>query len=260
MPFVTAADGVRLAYRLLEPAALSSAPPVLLLHGFAGSAEANWVRTGVAQALLAAGRPVVLADARGHGHSDKPREVDSYAGSVLVDDAVTVLAAVPAEAVDVVGYSMGAFTAARMLPHRAVRSVVLAGVGDGVLAARDRESQEAVAAAMLAESPTGVRDRLGRRLRRYAEWSGGDRAALAAAQRGASFAQPATVVDAGVPTLVLAGERDDVVGSPAELARRIPGARMRLVPGTHMTAPAQPELAAALVEFLEDVDAGRVAA
>ncbi|MGN6330162.1 MAG: alpha/beta fold hydrolase [Motilibacteraceae bacterium] len=259
MPFVTAPDGVRVAYRLLEPAALSAAPPVLLLHGFAGSAEANWVRTGVVDALLAAGRPVVLADARGHGASDKPREVASYAGSVLVDDAVAVLGSLPAETVDVVGYSMGAFTAARMA-HRALRSVVLAGVGDGVLSARDRESQEAVAAAMLAESPTGIRDRLGRRLRRYAEWSGGDRAALAAAQRGASFAQPATILDAGVPTLVLAGERDDVVGSPAELARRIPGARLRLVPGTHMTAPAQPAFAAAIVEFLEDVDAGRLAA
>ncbi|HEU4676738.1 MAG TPA: alpha/beta fold hydrolase [Motilibacteraceae bacterium] len=259
MPFVTAPDGVRLHYELREPPALASAPPVLLLHGFAGSAVTNWARTGVVDPLLAAGRPVVLADARGHGRSDKPREVSSYAGSVLVDDAMAVLEALPAEAVDVVGYSMGAFTAARM-SHRRMRSVVLAGVGDGVLAARDADSQQAVAAAMLADDPAEVRDRLGRRLRRYAEWSGGDLRALAAAQRGASFAQPATVVDAGLPTLVLAGERDDVVGRPAELARRIPGARLALVSGTHMTAPAQPAFAAALVDFLEDVDAGRAAA
>ncbi len=252
MPYVTARDGVRLAFDLVESPAGMTLPPVLLLHGFAGSADANWVRTGVLDALLDAGRPVLLADARGHGRSGRPHDPAAYAGSVLVDDVTTLVDALGLDEVDVAGYSMGAFVAARLVPRPWVRCVVLAGVGDAALSALDAARREAVAAAML--TPTAVSDPLARLLRRYADSVGADREALAAAQRGADFSAPATVSRAGIPTLVLAGERDRAVGDPAALARAIPGARLRRVPGDHLSAPTRPAFAAALASFLATVD------
>ncbi|WP_170323673.1 alpha/beta fold hydrolase [Cryptosporangium phraense] len=243
--YLVARDGLRLSYDVLP----ADGPTVVLLHGFAGTAEANWVRTGVAGALHRAGRRVVLPDARGHGHSDRPHQDTAYTGGVFVTDVEDLLDRLGTP-VDLVGYSMGAFTAARVVPHPQVRSVVLAGVGDAVLHPRECRSREAIATAMLADST----DPLGHRLRRYADLLGADRQALAAAQRGAAFDEPAGVRLGRTPVLVLAGEDDRAVGDPAALAAAIPGARLALVPGDHMTAPADPAFAAALLAYLQSND------
>jgi pimeloyl-ACP methyl ester carboxylesterase len=47
-------DEIEIAYR--EWGDDTSSPPVVLHHGFAAHAEANWVLPGVVEALLAAGR------------------------------------------------------------------------------------------------------------------------------------------------------------------------------------------------------------
>lgn len=253
-PRITAPDGCPLAYDLVESPSSMATPPVLLLHGFAGSSEANWVRTGVVDALHAAGRPALLTDARGHGHSGRPHDPAAYRSRRLIDDVALLLDTLALPDVDVVGYSMGAFTAARLVPHRRVRSVVLAGVGDDVLRPRPAESRATIADALLAAPGSRVADPLARLLRRYAEIVGADREALAAAQTGATFGEPATVVTAGLPTLVLAGDRDRTVGDPAALARAIPGAALTLVPGHHISAPSAPEFAAAVTAFLVGVD------
>lgn len=53
-----------------------------------------------------------------------------------------------------------------------------------------------------------------------------------------------------VPTEVLAGDRDDFVGSPTDLAARIPGATARTVPGDHLTAVVSAEFPVAVAEFV----------
>jgi pimeloyl-ACP methyl ester carboxylesterase len=59
-----------------------------------------------------------------------------------------------------------------------------------------------------------------------------------------------------VPALVLTGESDSLVGSPADLAARIPGATSRTVPGEHPDAMRSPAFAAAVVEFLTHAPRG----
>src|SRR5262245_8189235 len=63
----TASDGVKIHY--IE---MGHGTPVILIHGYTGSAEGNWCANGVADAL-AKNHRVVAIDCRNHGKSDKPQ-------------------------------------------------------------------------------------------------------------------------------------------------------------------------------------------
>ncbi|MCM3882722.1 alpha/beta fold hydrolase [Frankia sp. R82] len=98
--------------------------PLVLVHGIAGSAE-DWaaVATG-----LAASRPVVAYDHRGHGASGWACGGRSeYTFDLLFADLVAVLAALGPAPVDLLGHSMGGVIALRYaLEHpRRVRSLIL---------------------------------------------------------------------------------------------------------------------------------------
>jgi pimeloyl-ACP methyl ester carboxylesterase len=58
--------------------------PVVLIHGFSSSLDANWGQTRVIDALAKYFRVVAL-DCRGHGKSDKPHDAASY-GLAMIDD------------------------------------------------------------------------------------------------------------------------------------------------------------------------------
>ena len=80
----------------------------MLHHGFVANADANWVATGVVEALLAAGRRVVAPDARGHGRSEKPHDPARYGEQRMARDLAVLFDLIGAPRVDLVGYSMGA--------------------------------------------------------------------------------------------------------------------------------------------------------
>jgi pimeloyl-ACP methyl ester carboxylesterase len=70
-------------------------------------------RPGVVRALLAAGARVVLPDMRGFGASDKPREKEAYQNFAMARDVMALIEHLSLDAVDIVGFSMGAGTALR---------------------------------------------------------------------------------------------------------------------------------------------------
>jgi pimeloyl-ACP methyl ester carboxylesterase len=79
--------------------------------------------------VLADEHRLVFADHRGHGRSDKPHDVDSYALKARVGDAVAVLDRVGLERAHVLGFSWGArlgFAIGEHAPER-VQSLVLCG-------------------------------------------------------------------------------------------------------------------------------------
>lgn len=279
----TAADGVPIAFDVV-----GSGPDVVLHHGFAADSALNWVQPGVVDALVAAGRRVITFDARGHGRSGKPHDPGAYEGMVMVDDVRGLLDHLGVEAVDVVGYSMGGLvTAALMVSEPRVRSAVLGGVGrrlvlaasgagggDGARGAAEKTEKSrpansddgggaahaggvelafgAIADALEADDPTTIADEQGRNFRAFADITGADRRALAALQRS----RRAPLVDlsaVAIPVLVLAGDRDELVGDPAELADAIPGAELVVVSGDHLQAVFDPAFTKAIVEFLERV-------
>jgi len=234
-----------------------SGPVAVLVHGFASSQHGNWQAPGVVGALTAAGRRVVALDCRGHGQSDKPHDPAAYGGTAMADDVIALIDHLGLDAVDLVGYSMGGFIAASLLvrhPER-LRSVVLAGVGDAILAGglpRGRSQQ--IADALDAAPGTRAEDKVARGFRVFAERTGNDLQALAASQRGRGGGYDAAKLrDVRLPVLVLLGEDDALVAPADGLAAAIPGARLVRVPGDHLTAVGSPRFREAIVDFLARV-------
>ena len=89
-------------------------------------------RAGILPVLPSAGARTILPDMRGFGASGKPREMTVYADSAMAKDVIALIAYLHLDSVDIIGFSMGAGTAARllMLGPPQVKSAILAGIGD----------------------------------------------------------------------------------------------------------------------------------
>jgi pimeloyl-ACP methyl ester carboxylesterase len=216
-----------------------------MLHGFLANAELNFFGPGIAAALADAGRRVIAPDLRGHGRSFQADDPALFPLDVLARDASELVTHMGMTDYDVVGYSMGARAAVRMLVHGArPRRCVLGGMGaSGVL---DPNSRIAFFKRALAAAPTGEPSRMHDLMR----WSGADPRQMALVLD----TQPPTTRDelAGVttPILVLSGQSDDDNGSAEELAALLPNARAQRTPGAHGNAVLAPEFAAAIRDFL----------
>ena len=103
--------------------------PVLVLHGFTGSAAAMAPLTS----LLEQWR-VIVPDLVGHGRSDVPATSEAYTVAAMTNQLAGLLDELGHDAVNVVGYSMGGRIALNMgcaAPER-VRSLVLIGATPGI--------------------------------------------------------------------------------------------------------------------------------
>ena len=120
-----ASDGTRIHY--LEK---GRGTPVLLIHGYTGSARGNWFSNGVADALAATNR-VVAIDVRGHGESDKPHTAAAY-GARIWQDAIELLDYLGIERAHVHGYSMGGAITTQLLAHAPERFITASYGGSGV--------------------------------------------------------------------------------------------------------------------------------
>jgi pimeloyl-ACP methyl ester carboxylesterase len=244
-------DGAGIAYTVA-----GIGPDVVLLHGFAADHQVNWVGPGVVDALVGAGRRVIALDARGHGQSDKPHDPAAYENDAMVRDARALLDHLGVERVDVVGYSMGALVSTRLVPDEPrARSCVLGGIGGRVRGSRgfSDERRALLADALETDDVAGIADASARGFRAFADSTGADRLALAAIQRAATPIAKTRLDAINVPTMVIAGDKDDLAGSPQALADRIPGAIARVIKGTHLGAVADPAFPASIVEFVTSV-------
>jgi 2-succinyl-6-hydroxy-2,4-cyclohexadiene-1-carboxylate synthase len=123
-----------------------SGPPLVLLHGFTGSA-AGW--TPLVDAL-APEYTTLAVDIVGHGQSDAPADIDRYRMRRCVDDLVAAVRALGHDRATWIGYSMGGRTALQVAVHRpeAVSALVLEGATAGLEGAERAsriESDEALA-------------------------------------------------------------------------------------------------------------------
>jgi len=243
----TTFDGISIAYD-----EMGDGPPVLMHHGFGSNSATNWVRPGLAAAVAEIGRTAILIDARGHGESDKPHEPAAYAQGAMARDVSVLFDELGVAEADVVGYSMGSFVALALAESDArVRSLVLGGAGLAQVTMGRSEQAERIAEALEAPDRKGIEDARAMAFRYFAEATGADRTALAAVMRAPGRAPGIDAIRAiSLPTLVVNGEQDTLIGPPAALAEVIPGATFQPVPGDHLSAVVKPEFREAIVGWL----------
>jgi pimeloyl-ACP methyl ester carboxylesterase len=247
----TASDGTEIVYDTWGGG--RPGVPIVLHHGFAASAEANWTGPGVTGKLLALGRPIVALDARGHGRSDKPHDPAAYAGGAMVGDVRTLIDHLGIASIDLVGYSMGAHVSLGVATEEnRLRSVVLGGIGGATVTGAPFDRSE-VADGLVAEDPRTITDVRARGFRRFADSTNADRHALAAVMRADRL--PPTGLDRiTVPCLVVVGREDDLAADVQGLVDAVPRATLVTVPGDHLGAVGEPAFAQALLDFLSAVE------
>ena len=246
--FVTATDGVRIAYEVQ-----GGGQPVVLVHGFGANRTITWANTGWYQTLTRAGRRVIAIDCRGHGESGKPHDIPSYEEGRMAADVATVLDALAISSADVMGYSMGAFLAVRLMHDRPSRvlGAVLAGIGENYFRLSPQES-ETIAQGLLAENPAAIADAKARDFRTFCERANNDLVALAACIRRERRTLTAPELKAlSQKALVVCGAEDTLAGSPEALARALGNARSIVIPKrNHHSTVGDRAYKDAVLEFL----------
>lgn len=220
-------------------------PPVLLVHGFASSADHGWRRTGWVDILEDEGRQVLAVDLPGHGTAPRWHDPARYAR--VGDHVLDAIAGF--DAVDAVGFSAGAqilLGLAARHPGRFHR-LVLIGIGGAVLA--PPADVEPLARALT--GPPDPENVVATLFRRLADTAGNDPAALAAFLRRPAWHPTAEdLAKVTSPVLLVIGDRDPAW--PADpLVAALPDARLHVLPrADHFATPTDMRCVQAAVEFI----------
>ena len=222
-------------------------PAVLLVHGFASSAEHNWRRPGWLDLLAEAGRETIAVDLLGHGRAPRPA---SPAGYEAVEAHVAA-AIGDREPVDAIGFSAGAQVLLRLAADRPGRFRRLALLGIGARALERGDPEPIIAALEGLRDDPDPENVHGMVFRRLAEGPGNDRAALIAflrrPQRPPSAAELARITG---PVLVVLGDQDPA-GPGDGLVAALPGARLVTLRGVdHFGTPSDVRCMQAVLDFL----------
>lgn len=223
-------DGLTLAYH-----EVGSGRPVVLLHGYISAARETWLHSGAADGLLTDGRRLIMPDLRGHGESARPHEADAYPADALVHDAQTLLAHLGLTDYDLVGYSLGARIAVRLMALGArPRRAVVGGTGlDPIVHAAGRGGSYRRMFARLGTAEPGTPEA---QLEAYMTSIDADPRALVHVLDTFVDTPVEAVAAVQVPTLVIAGQDDTDRGSVEDLAAALPRGQALRVPGDHLSA------------------------
>lgn len=246
-------DGFDFAYLDRQPAK-GKGDPVLLIHGFASSHYVNWVSPGWFKTLGDAGYRAIALDNLGHGSSSKSYEEADYTPQRMASDAAALLDHLGIERAHVMGYSMGARISAFLAlaePAR-VATLVFGGLGIGIVDGVG--DWDPIAAGLLAEDPAKTTHPRARAFRAFADQTRSDRRALAAciakSREQLTEDQLARIAQ---PTLIAVGTRDDIGGSPDELAALMPHATaFHIEDRDHMLAVGDKSFKKRVLEFYGD--------
>ena len=261
MPMVSSSDGTPVWFS----DSAGDGPAVVLLHGYSMTSVSNFEvsygpgadgRVGPTDApslhrrLLDAGARVVGVDARGHGRSGKSDDPGRYRGDAQANDVAAVIDELGVESVDIVGYSMGAFTAMRLFGFdTGLRSVSLCGSGppsiDGARGPHLLTIADCFRHGTWNEHPEMKVWRAQARLD-----SEHDFLSLAASAEGHEDPPVERLAKAACPVLVLNGGDDDG-GRAVALAALIPGARAAVIGhANHAMACSDEAFQSAVVDFV----------
>ena len=260
-----------------------SGPPLVLLHGFTGSAD-TW---GDLTATLAAEYTIIAPDLIGHGRSDAPADVERYWMPRAVADLVALVRQLGHERAAWLGYSLGGRTALQLVTHHpeAVEALILEGASPGIADDEERaarvRSDEAMAERIERDGVEAFVDtwervplfasqlalpaetRASIRATRTSNTATGLANSLRGMGAGAQDPLQDRVAAIEAPTLLIAGELDTkYVEIARDMARTMPDATMHAIEGAghaaHLERPAA--FQRPLLEFLRRAYPARVGA
>ena len=238
-------DGERLCYRIE-----GHGRPVVMLHGFLANSRFNWIEPGIAKAIAEAGFAAIMLDLRRHGGSDASEDPAAYPPDALARDGEALVAHLALTDYDLVGYSLGARTAMRMLVRGALpRRCVLGGMGDsGILgsAARGAFFADAISKGEASQHPQAAKI-----IHAMIARANLNPKAMLNVLGAQVQTAPAELARIETPILVVSGSEDNDNGDAETLASLLKNAEAQRVPGNHLSAVQAPELAQAITAFLK---------
>jgi 2-succinyl-6-hydroxy-2,4-cyclohexadiene-1-carboxylate synthase len=250
--------------------------PLMLLHGFTGSAQ-SWDDH---RAALSPRFRMIMPDLLGHGRSDAPSDPQRYPIERCVADLIAILDALEVERTHLLGYSMGGRVALAMAIEypRRIASLIMESASPGLAEASarqarvasdnalagliEREGMEAFVArwermplfASQERMPERARMRL--RAQRLANNPTGLANSLRGLGTGVQEPLWKRLGELEVPSLIMAGELDaKFVDIARAMAAAIRGRRLAIVAGAgHTIHLEQPDAFRQLViEFMDGV-------
>jgi pimeloyl-ACP methyl ester carboxylesterase len=217
--------------------------PVVLLHGFATSSARTWGENGWLDLLADVGRSPLPIDLLGHGTAEKPHDPSAYAAMEEL-----VLAQLPEEPVDGIGFSLGArvlLTLASDHPERFGR-LVLTGVGANLLRS---EGSDVIVQAI--EGTGDVTNPVVQYFAGLAAHPDVDRAALAACLRSPRpVLTPDRLARVDLPVRIVLGDKD-FAGPGEPLLEALPQAELVMLRNVdHFATPKDFGAIDAALDFL----------
>lgn len=241
--YFTTSDGVKIHFMVK-----GKGSPVILIHGYTGSAEGNWFSNGIADAL-AVNHMVIAIDCRNHGLSDKPQPM----GQGKAEDVIEMMDHLKIQKAHLHGYSMGGGIVGRlmaMIPDR----IITAGFGGSGIqevdpelrakAPKDKEGRDPQEDEASGKLRTRRATDLGITMEEYqkqlAERQERQRAALAAAREQAPTRPAGPQLDLtkiSFPVMAVNGEFDRPLARTVRMHRELRNFTNIVLPGkSHLTA------------------------
>ncbi|MEM9279968.1 MAG: alpha/beta hydrolase [Pseudomonadota bacterium] len=240
-------DGTKIAY--IDE---GRGQPVVLVHGFASSAEVNWLGPGWVKTLTDAGYRAIAVDNRGHGESSKPHSEEDYELNLMAGDVVNLINHLELEIPHVMGYSMGSRITATLANGigQQLGKIVLAGNGYNMI--EGGFDSIAIRDGLLAPSFEEAPTQIGKEFRFFADQTGGDLKALAACIMAARTHIPQSVFEEiQNETMVIVGTEDTVAENGDKLAEIIPKGHFEPIPKrNHMNAVGDKVYKEKVLEFI----------
>ncbi|MDE2696058.1 MAG: 2-succinyl-6-hydroxy-2,4-cyclohexadiene-1-carboxylate synthase [Chloroflexota bacterium] len=260
-----------------------SGPPLVLLHGFTGSAD-TWAGL---TADLAADYNVIAPNLVGHGRSGAPKDVERYRIARAATDLVALVSQLGHDRAAWLGYSLGGRTALQVVAQHpgAVEALILEGASPGIADPEERaarvRSDEAMANRIERDGVEAFIDtweqvplfatqlglpsetRAAIRATRTANTATGLANSLRGMGAGAQDPLQDRVGAMDVPALLIAGALDTkYVEIARDMARTMPDATMQTIEGAgHAAHLERPEaFRRPLLEFLRRAYPGARAA
>lgn len=263
-------QGVRLRFTVQ-----GEGTPVVLLHGFLGDIETSWIGSpyGPQPHLLprlAQRFQVIGLDCRGHGKSDKPHDANQY-GLALAQDVIALLEHLHLEKAHLVGYSLGALIAGKVLadfPDRLLRVVLGGGAlyaqslfpqgkaPEDEAMAEELEQGRGIVSYLLSSAPEGQPKPTREQAEAISQFVLADKdvVALTALARGMSGlgVSDAALQTNRVPTLALIGTQDEGLERVRYLLTRMAHLEVQeITGGDHLSTLTHPVFGEAMTAFLE---------